>query len=423
MTRAKIQLSAVITLAVFAYAPLQVFAYPDDGFNYDESKVPSYKLPDPLVFNSGKPVETAKQWTSKRRDEVLELFRSEVYGRQPSEVPGLYSEELERNENALGGIAVRRQIRLYLGRRGEQPYMDLLVYQPNNTDEPVPVFMGLNFRGNHTTNHDPAIHAKEYHKGQSVVLEKRGEKAHRWQAELVVKSGFAVATVYYGDIDPDFDDNWKNGWHKYFPMQDPVKPDAWGSIATWAWGLSRVVDYVEIDESLDHDKVALIGHSRLGKTALWAGAEDERFKIVISNNSGCGGAALSRRRFGETVARINRVFPHWFCDNFNKYDDNEDALPVDQHMLISLIAPRPVYIASATGDAWADPNGEFKSGQGAEPVYALFNLKGLGTESQPKPNSPVGDAMGYHLREGPHDVMEYDWIQYIKFARRHFGIK
>ena len=393
------------------------------GFNYDESKVPDYKLPDPLVFNSGKAVTSAKQWMSKRRGEVLELFRNEVYGRQPKDAPRLYSEELERSENALGGIAIRRQIRLYLGRRGEQPYMDLLVYQPNDAKKAVPVFMGPNFRGNHTTDHDPAIHAKEYHQGQSVVMEKRGEKAHRWQAELIVKSGFAVATVYYGDIDPDFDDNWKNGWHKYFPMDDPVKPDAWGSIATWAWGLSRVVDYLESDDTLDHDKVALIGHSRLGKTALWAGAEDERFKIVISNNSGCGGAALSRRRFGETVERINQVFPHWFCDNFNKYNGNEDELPVDQHMLISLIAPRPVYIASATGDEWADPNGEFKSGKGAESVYALFGLKGLGVESQPKPNTPIGDAIGYHLREGPHDVMKFDWIQYIQFAKRHFEIK
>ncbi len=418
-------LHALVVVLLFAGA---LGAQPE-VFNYDESKVPEYTLPDPLIFANGEPVKDARTW-NRRRSEILELFTTQVYGRSPRKPAGMTFKEFDRDEKALDGKAIRKQITVQFRSDEKGPSMDILVYLPRSQKGPVPIFVGLNFDGNQTVQLDPGIKLSSRwvrNRPEGGVVNNRanessrGAAASRWPVEMILAHGYGLATIYCGDLDPDFDDEFKNGVHplSYKNGQSKPGPDEWGSIGAWAWGLSRAVDYFETDDDIDHKRVSLIGHSRLGKTALWAGARDTRFALVISNESGCGGAALSRRRFGETVQRINTSFPHWFCDNFQKYNENEAALPLDQHMLIALIAPRPIYVASAQGDQWSDPRGEFLGAKHADPVYRLLGTAGLGTDQMPALNQPVGETIRYHNRSGKHDVTDYDWEQYLRFADRH----
>ena len=418
----------IFGLAVFSTA---VFAAPADT-NYDESKVPAYALPDPLLTLDGQKVADAKTWQEKRRPEVLELFRKHIYGRSPARPEQISAHVKEIDKTVFGGKGTRKQVTIHLANGAKHVDLDLLLYLPNNVKGPVPVFLGLNFMGNHSIAADPAIflsktkwfrNKEESGYANNRATEKsRGSSAGRWPLEMILDRGFGLATVYYGDIDPDYHDGFKNGVHGLFESGDQKRPDdAWGTISAWAWGLSRVMDYFETDEDIDRLRVVVFGHSRLGKTALWAGAQDPRFAIVISNNSGCGGAALSKRCFGETLAVMNHVFPHWNCENCKQYNNNEAALPLDQHMLVALAAPRPVYVASAAGDLWADPKGEFLAAKNAEGVYALFGKQGLGTDAVPQPDKSVGNYIGYHLRNGGHDITAFDWQQYLDFAEKHFA--
>src|SRR3954464_6123103 len=398
--------------------------------NIDESKVPPYTLPDPLIDSHGRRVTTAEEWMETRRPEIHRLFETEVYGRAPREAPKLEFHVDSEKRDARGGRAIRKEVTIDVSTaRGHLP-LHLLLYTPK-TDHPVPVFLGLNFHGNQGVTSEPDIQLSQCWlinrpdvRGildNHATEESRGTESSRWQVEQVVARGYALATMCCGDIDPDFDDGFQNGVHPLFYSKGKTHPadDEWGTIAAWAWGLSRALDYLETDKRVDAKRVAVIGHSRLGKTAFWAAACDERFAMAISNDSGCGGAALSKRVFGETVGLINKNFPHWFCRNFRKYNDHEELLPVDQHELIALIAPRPIYVASASEDKHADPLGEFLGAKNAEPVYKLFGKKGLGTNDMPPVEHPIGDVIHYHLRTGKHDITAYDWQQYLDFADRY----
>lgn len=394
----------------------------------NEADVPVFALPDVLVSVKGRKIKNTKSWEKLRKPEILNLFENEVYGKVPGVLKISRSRVVEEDDDALEGIAKRKQVVLTFAKNDLELNVEILIYLPKGVEK-CPMFLGYNFYGNHSINNDPAIRLTESWVqdnpafgivNNQITEQSRGVRAERWPVGEIIKSGYGLATIYYGDVDPDRD-NFDDGVHPFLYNKNQTEPadNEWGAIAAWAWGLSRAMDYFETDNDIDATKVAVIGHSRLGKTALWAGATDQRFAAVISNNSGCGGAAISRRKFGETVDRINTVFPHWFCRNFKKYNNRESNLPVDQHMLLALIAPRPLYVASATEDSWADPRGEFLSAKYASSVYKLYGLEGLPADEMPEADSPVDGVVSYHIRTGKHNITEYDWKQYIQFAKKY----
>ncbi|MHB8952348.1 MAG: alpha/beta hydrolase family protein [Pirellulaceae bacterium] len=393
--------------------------------NYDESKVPAYELPDPLISFDGRRVADAATWRETRRPEILRAFAEHVYGWTPEIKTSLRFETLCDDTNVFDGLAKRKQIRIRLLESDDAPWIDLLLYVPNKRSGPVPLFLGLNY-GNQGVDPDLAVIPS-----RNAVCQ-RGEHAHRWPLEMLLKRGYAVASFHGGDIELDRHGSGcqftYEGWQKgirHFVMQHngdtELADNQWGSLGAWAWGLSRALDYLETDPAIDGQRVAVFGHSRTGKTALWAGAQDERFALVISNNSGQGGASLARRRYGETVAASYSLSGSWYCKNYQKFGDHEAQLPVDAHLLIALIAPRPVYVASAEQDRWADPRGEFLAARHADPVYQLLGGPGLGVADMPGVDRPVGRSIGYHMRSGDHEITPYDWERYLDFADRHLG--
>ena len=385
--------------------------------NYDEAKVPAYTLPD---VTGG--ARSAKDWAA-RREQILALYRTEVFGRSPGKPADLKFAVDRADRNALGGRAVRKLVTIsFLG----APRMHMLLYLPPS-GRPAPVFLALSFAPNQTISNDPAVplsdewvrdpDTKKWVKRASAESS-RGKAAEQWQLDRILSHGYGLATIYYEEIEPDFDGGIEHGVRPLFfrPGQTAPEPDEWAAISAWAWGLSRAMDYLATDRDVDAAHIAVFGHSRLGKTALWAGAQDTRFALVISNESGEGGAAISRRDYGERTQDLNTRFPHWFCANFRKYNGREDQMPFDSHFLLALSAPRPLYVASAEGDQWSDPRGEFLGAYHASRVYELLGKQGIGTDQMPVVHEPIMHTVGYHIRAGKHDVTAYDWEQYLKFA-------
>jgi len=393
--------------------------------NYDESKVGHYTLPDPLVFNDGRRVRTAGDWEKRRRPEILALFEANVFGRSPRPPRRVAFHVFDSEKGALGGKALRKQVSIYFSSRQDGPHEDLLIYIPAGAPQPVPVILALNFSGNQAVINDPAIKLatlwdRKTRQPRQAPEDSRGRDPG-FDVEKILARGYAFATICYQDIEPDFQGGYPHGIRPLFlpAGESEPAPDAWGAIGAWAYGASRALDFLQTVREVDAKRVALLGHSRLGKTALWASALDPRFALVIASCPGEGGASLARRNYGETIANLVDVFPYWFCANLRKYAPQVDQLPVDMHELIALSAPRPVYVTAAQEDPWADPKGEFLALVAAGPVYRLLGAPDLGTDQMPPLNQPLLRTLAFHLRDGKHAVTAFDWDQFLAFADRH----
>ncbi|MGZ0170051.1 MAG: glucuronyl esterase domain-containing protein [Planctomycetales bacterium] len=388
------------------------------------------ELPDPLVMMDGSPVTTKGQWETKRRPELQALFQHYMYGYLPAATQVTATLTASGND-LFGGKASWRSLTLNYGPDGTPP-LELLLITPNTQKGVPPVFVGINFCGNHTVLADPKVPlTKSWYRGRCPGCEDevatdagRGGQLAVWNAEMIVDRGYALATFYYGDIDPDKQANdFTDGVHPHFfkdGQTEPRKHD-WGAISAWAYGIHRVIDFLEVDQSVDTKQLALVGHSRLGKTALLAGAMDERIKVVIPHQAGCGGTAPNRFNVGESVERINTVFPHWFNDTFPEFNKQVERLPFDQHCLAALCAPRAVLFSNAEQDQWADPNGQFNMLQAADPVYRFLGVDGLKEGAKPEMGKLIDSRLGYFIRPGKHSMSTEDWKVFLDFADRHLN--
>lgn len=431
MNHSRKKFNGLSFLVVFMIIPNHVtaqdFSDPRFQINMDTSAIAPYVLPDPLIFNDGSPVKTHVEWESKRRNEILELLESTLFGKIPEGIVKSRTEMLSWDATAYKGTALRRELRIHLSTEADSIQIDVLMYSPVNAEEPVPAFLGLNFFGNHTIELDPGVQVAQGWvedfeplgiTGNRSNERSRGSVDDRWPVEMIISRGYGLITANYGDIDPDYHDGFKNGAHGLFPEpKGSREPNAWGSIAAWAWGLSRIMDVIETDSLIDPNRIALIGHSRLGRTAAWAGARDQRFAMVIVNN-GLGG--LFKRNFGETYWQTVNKFPHWFSGTAKSFEDDTSELPVDNHFTLSLIAPRPLYLGTASRDIWANPDGEFLATKAAEPVWRLYGFTDLLPEQTPPYGSVLNQGkIGFHIREGSHNITPWDWMHYLDFADVH----
>jgi len=374
--------------------------------NYDESKVGNFKLPELLITENGKKITTTNQWKNVRRPEILRLFENHVYGQVPKDFDNIRFKVTNKDKKAMDGKATLKEVAITVTRNRKSVTMNLFMFTPNKIKKPVPMFLVIN------------------HRGVKTMDVTRKNKDGFWPAEDVIEAGYGISGFDVIDVSPDDNEKFTEGvLDRLYPEQ--LKMDnGMRALGAWGWGAARAIDYFEKDKTVDATKIISVGHSRGGKSSLWFGAQDKRVAITISNEPGNSGAALSRRNFGETVERITNRFPYWFCPNYRQYAGNEDKLPVDQHMLIALIAPRAVYVASAAEDLWADPKGQYLALKEAQPAFELYGIKTDLPAEMPDVNEQIiRPHMGFHNREGKHNMTPYDWQQFINFANNCFNIK
>jgi hypothetical protein len=399
------------------------------GFPEVSMLPPHPELPDPLVMLDGSRVTTKEQWFDKRRPELKGLFQHYMYGYLPA--PEKIEAKVEREDRkALGGKATLREVTIHFGPT-ETPPVHLLLVVPNERKGPAPVFVGMNFSGNHALVKDPEVRLPTVWlyanhpgvKNNRATEAGRGAEIDVWDLEGSIDRGYAVATFYNGDVDPDRPDV-REGIQPHLRKKDEKPgPHDWGTIAAWAWGIHRVVDYLVGDNNLDRERIIVIGHSRLGKTALLAAAFDERIALAIPHQAGCGGTAPSRQNNPkvESVKRINTSFPHWFNATFKEFNDQVERLPFDQNCLVALVAPRPVLFSNAVEDVWANPDGQFEVLRAADPVYRLLGAGGLDAKEKPEVGKLLDSRLGYFIRPGKHSMTREDWKVFRDFADKHLG--
>ncbi|HEX2630238.1 MAG TPA: hypothetical protein VHM26_14525, partial [Chitinophagaceae bacterium] len=390
--------------------------------NYKEDSVGNYVLPDPLITTKGKRITTAKEWLTIRRPELLHLFEFYQFGRMPPP-SRMIADVFEKGTPALNGLAIRKQVTVYL--TGDSMHkVDLLMYLPANKKR-VPLILTVSFASNYQLSGDSNVRIGYTwtREGKKISGGQPG-RFGKMDIEQFIREGIGFATIYYGDIEPDFKTGYKEGIRGYYlGQQQTFSDEQWGAISAWSWGLSRVMDYLETDPHVDSKRVALQGASRLGKTALWTGAYDERFKVIIASISGEGGAALSRRNYGENIKHITDTSRYYyqFARNYHSFASKVDSLPFDAHMLVALVAPRALLLQTGDSDYWSDPRGEFLSAIAAEPVYKLFNEKGPGTSIIPAAGdtSLAMNKLGYYMHKGGHTVLPEDWKLFIEFMKKY----
>lgn len=387
----------------------------DADVNYDEARLPAYSLPPLLVSSLGKKITTAEEWHTIRRPEILSLFSNLVYGSIPEPATPIKQEfeVVKTDPEFMGGKATRKDVKIRLSNDKGEMEMHFLVFSPNNAPKPAPAFFKHSFNNTQSDDFDAST-------------ARPGKLKNGWPLGDFFDRGYGFCAVYQQDLVKHNEVEFLNSIHKLFYPKGQSFPKAneWGVLSTCAWGAMRGMDYLESDEDIDHTRVAIMGHSKMGKATLWTAAQDQRFALAISAQSGCAGAALWRRKSGETLKKMVTRFPYWLCRNAWKFVEQEDDLPVDQHMLLACIAPRPVYVHSGVDDTWADGRGEYLSAYHASEVYRLLGKKGLETEASPEVGKAIIESdVGYHNREGGHSIDPYDWARFLDFADYHLQKK